>query len=536
MSKKCQPILLAVLLMSLPFVIVASKPQPAGTKTNPAEVKTRDLRAGGNEKMRYLLMGPKAKAPAEGYALLVVMPGGGGGADFQPFVKGILEEALPDQYLVAELVAVKWTPKQQSVWPTAMTSGEGQKFTTEEFVEAVVKDVSAKEKVDRRKVFTLSWSSSGPAAYAISLQEKTSVTGSFIAMSVFKPNYLPALPAAKGRAYYIYHSPQDKTCPFRMAENARDALTEAGARVKFVTYNGGHGWSSGDPFGDIRAGVDWLDKQAAADTGSIARAAADAGKQPLTSAQAEDNAQAGIEDWLRRGEEYARSEDRMRASMPQYESVRERVRAKAIDMLKGVKPGDTDGVLALADTELQQFWDRGGLVSKDAYEYGYLARAILEAAREKDGENFMLMLRLGESIGAMSRWRHKELIRDAGPLLEKMKEQVMSGKVRPSPDAMSAMYDWTVCNFKSGKNASDAGPVLQWLVDNAQRGGWPKVKTYFEAGLENAKKNEGFVTNLWTPTGAYNDDRLAAETISLWGLQSLRPAKKYAQYMLPAWK
>ena len=74
------------------------------------------------------------------------------------------------------------------------------KFTTEEFVEAVVTDVKKKVKVDPDYVFTLTWSSSGPAAYAISLQEKTQVTGSYVAMSVFVPNKLPALSKAKGRA------------------------------------------------------------------------------------------------------------------------------------------------------------------------------------------------------------------------------------------------------------------------------------------------------------------------------------------------
>ena len=106
MTKKHQSIFLAILLLSLPFVIVASNPQQAGTKTGSTKVKMQDLRAGGNENMRYFLMGPKAKAPASGYALLVVMPGGGGGADFQGFVENILTEALPDQYLVAQLVAV----------------------------------------------------------------------------------------------------------------------------------------------------------------------------------------------------------------------------------------------------------------------------------------------------------------------------------------------------------------------------------------------------------------------------------------------
>lgn len=86
--------------------------------------------------------------------------------------------------------------------------------------------------INPKHVFTLSWSSSGPAAYAASLQEKSSVTGSFIAMSVFKPLQLPPLNRAKGHAYYLLHSPDDTVCPFWMAEEAVEALGQAGATTK----------------------------------------------------------------------------------------------------------------------------------------------------------------------------------------------------------------------------------------------------------------------------------------------------------------
>jgi len=75
-------------------------------------------------------------------------------------------------------------------------------FTTEEFLTAVVKDMGARHRLDPKRIFTLSWSSSGPACYAASLTEGTPVTGSLIAMSEFKPDLLPDLAAAKARAYY----------------------------------------------------------------------------------------------------------------------------------------------------------------------------------------------------------------------------------------------------------------------------------------------------------------------------------------------
>ena len=93
--------------------------------------------------------------------------------------------------MLAQPVAVKWNERQQIVWPTGKNRVEGMKFSTEEFVDAVIKDVAGKHELDPERIFTLSWSSSGPAAYAVSLTSKR-VTGSFIAMSVFKSDFLAA--------------------------------------------------------------------------------------------------------------------------------------------------------------------------------------------------------------------------------------------------------------------------------------------------------------------------------------------------------
>jgi RNA polymerase sigma factor (sigma-70 family) len=227
-----------------------------------ADIASQELQAAGDGNKRYFLIGPKKNAePApEGYGLLVIMPGGDGSADFHPFVKRIYKYALSDRYLAAQPIAINWTPNQEIVWPTKTNPVAKMKFSTEEFVEAVIADVAKKHKLDRTRVFTLSWSSSGPAAYATSLQNKRSVTGSFIAMSVFNPKFLPPLKEAKGHAYYLYHSSEDRVCPYRMAEQAQNSLAENGAKVRLETYKGGHGWR-GNVYSDIRRGVEWLEKK-----------------------------------------------------------------------------------------------------------------------------------------------------------------------------------------------------------------------------------------------------------------------------------
>ena len=226
-----------------------------------ADIPSKKLQAGGDSNKTYFLIGPRTgeKPPDEGYKLLIVLPGGDGSEAFHPFVKRIYKHALPEGYLVVQLVAVKWTPEQQIVWPHKKNTVPEMKFSTEEFVEAVVADVREKHKVTEKHVFTLSWSSGGPAAYAISLQQKKTVTGSYIAMSVFNKT-LSALSAhAKGHAYYIEHSPDDKVCPFWMANWAKRELTQAGAKVNLSTYKGGHGWK-GNVYERIRKAIKWLEE------------------------------------------------------------------------------------------------------------------------------------------------------------------------------------------------------------------------------------------------------------------------------------
>ncbi len=224
-----------------------------------ADVPAQDLTVDGNDKMRYFLIGAGegAKPPEGGYKLVVVMPGGDGGEDFHPFVRRLYKHAMSNEFLVAQPVAFQWLPSQTTVWPTRVNATAGQKFTTEEFVEAVIEDVKRCHSVDQRYVFTLSWSSSGPAAYAISLQEETAVKGSYVAMSVFRREWLPPLDAAKDRLYLLDHSPEDTLCPFSHAKQAEQDLTKAGATVRLSTYPGGHGWR-GDVYARVRNGIAWL--------------------------------------------------------------------------------------------------------------------------------------------------------------------------------------------------------------------------------------------------------------------------------------
>ncbi len=231
---------------------------PVGAEAPPSPEATR---IDDDEQRQYFLHGPAGEAPADGFKLLLVLPGGDGSAEFRPFVQSIARHAAPPGYLVAQLVAPRWgDDADRIVWPTRKARVHGMKFTTEEFIAAVVADVAARHPIDRRKVFALGWSSGGPPCYSASLTPKTPLAGCMVAMSVFKPKVLPALRGAVGKAYYVLHSPQD-FIPMRFAEDAVRRLAKAGAETVLVEYEGGHGWH-GDPHAQIRAGLEWLETAA----------------------------------------------------------------------------------------------------------------------------------------------------------------------------------------------------------------------------------------------------------------------------------
>lgn len=233
----------------------------ASAQDDMADVPSQDLTLEANPKQRYSLIGPDAgaEAPAQGYSLLLVLPGGDGSAEFNPFIRRIYRNALPEKkYLIAQLVAVESKNPRQIVWPTARSKDPKQAFSTESFIINVIKEIKAKHAINDAEIFTLSWSSGGPAAYAMSMMKDTPIRGSLIAMSVFHPAQLN-LPAAKGQKYFLLQSPQDQVTKYLHATNAKKALEKAGATVTLKDYEGGHGWH-GDPFGNIREGIEWLER------------------------------------------------------------------------------------------------------------------------------------------------------------------------------------------------------------------------------------------------------------------------------------
>lgn len=228
-----------------------------------ADVPIQDLTIEGEPKQRYFLIGlpENHPVPDDGYKLLLVMPGGDGSAEFSPFVKRIYKNAIGEGWLVAQLVAPMWDNKQANlvVWPTSVLPYKNAKFTTEEFLASVIKDIQARTTINDRHEYLFTWSSGGPAAYAATLHTDSPFDGAFIAMSV-SPLQKLDLKKAEGKRFYLLQSPDDQITKYRFAEAAEKALTNAKAKVKLESYEGGHGWR-GPIYPMISEGVSWISSE-----------------------------------------------------------------------------------------------------------------------------------------------------------------------------------------------------------------------------------------------------------------------------------
>lgn len=236
-------------------------PCAAWAQSDVADVQSQRKAVGGDDRQSYFLINahPDAPTPKGGYGLIVVLPGGSGSAEFHPFVKRIAKHAAPKDCLVVQLVAHKWTEDQRIVWPTYRNKVEGQEFTTERFALAAIDEVRTDHEINPKRIYAMGWSSSGMPVYSMVMKHDSVIVGGYIAQSVFKRELLPPMRQAKGRAFYIEHSREDRVCPYAMAELARDKLKEAGAEVRFATYPGGHGWR-GDVYGRMRKAFAWLEQ------------------------------------------------------------------------------------------------------------------------------------------------------------------------------------------------------------------------------------------------------------------------------------
>jgi hypothetical protein len=241
-------------------------------------------------------------------------------------------------------------------------------------------------------------------------------------------------------------------------------------------------------------------------------------------------------------------EDSVYARVPRYAEVESQYRtlAEATYRSRGLTPVDVTAVRDFARAELDVFWDKGSLSSPEGYGHAYLARAVLEIAVEKNPEDFWLLSDLKEAISSASPFWfadkrpsfNPQAYEELWPIVDKQKKLVDAGKVPLSPQAMLAMYDWVSLVGPATGNPKAAVDGWQWLVDNADTGGWGKMKELFGRGLSVAKEGSPFNTNLYAYPGDLVNGMLDTSEITKHArrLESLKGSRKYREKAVPVWE
>ena len=225
----------------------------------PSMKAEKRLIAGNDKQLVYLLRHASQSGPAKGLGL--ILPGGPGSAEFLPFCANVLaQRAFPEDWLVVELVAPQWRPPSDNVtiWPSKIFPDAKAKFTTEEFIGSVLKEILGREVSKDAPVVALGWSSSGHAIYS-GLMKFPEIRGAMMNGARCQEAWFRPRTAIKGKAVFFYHSPEDTVCPILDAEQGMTFLPKAGAHAKLVKYSGGHGWPPGtDHTAALRDGLAWV--------------------------------------------------------------------------------------------------------------------------------------------------------------------------------------------------------------------------------------------------------------------------------------
>lgn len=242
---------------------------------------------------------------------------------------------------------------------------------------------------------------------------------------------------------------------------------------------------------------------------------------------------------------YWQIEDQALRRIPKFDDVREVARKTASEAVAAESIGwqQTDKILELAQARLDAFWDAGSLASPEAYEHGYVARAILEIALEHNPENFRLLDLLRESINSTmpvrfaDYKRNHDAIEALWTIVEQQRALIDSGKVPPSPMAFDAIYDWIQLVVLRSGSPQDSVPGWKWLLENAEAGGWGSISDVCRRGLEAARQGRKYsaMIYIYPQTDAQPDEVIRVKAMHGRRLASLKGSRHRRAVLTPIW-
>ncbi len=164
-----------------------------------------------------------------------------------------------------------------------------------------------------------------------------------------------------------------------------------------------------------------------------------------------------------------------------------------------------------------KFWKEGGCLSETSYRDAYLARAILEYAHQRNPRNQMIIDELVETIQSATIMRRIDS--DAGvagdeyldAILNLRLEQFglikaqMEGGYLPAWEDFVRATDLAIL-FGESENFDAARDVVEWLIQQADTGGWTTYLKPLERMQHNLSQRTSCMFSIYTPlTSGFSD-------------------------------
>ncbi len=206
--------------------------------------------------------------------------------------------------------------------------------------------------------------------------------------------------------------------------------------------------------------------------------------------------------------EILRAQDEIVGTWPDYSDVREPLHKELSEKLDLSDLSDRQ-LLATAIALREQFWEAGGCLSKTSYPFGYAARILLESAHNKNPEDMTVTDELVETIQSVElAYKYGanvgETIRNIAlrdNLMElrsaqfgQIKRELEKGR-SPVWEDFVRVNDLAVLLSRAGDFES-AQAVTEWLIKEAERGGWSAYLAPLEGMLRNFNEGKGFGYNI----------------------------------------
>jgi len=204
-----------------------------------------------------------------------------------------------------------------------------------------------------------------------------------------------------------------------------------------------------------------------------------------------------------------KTQDDFIRSWPAYAQVREQLYKELLEKLD-IENLSTEELVATGLALREKFWQRGGCLSKVSYSFGYAARILLEMAHYKEPENMNITDELVESILSVELgWRYSEdseekirniHYREALPelrsaQLEQIKKEIEQGRT-PGWKDFVRVNDLAIL-LGTAKDYKCALEVVDWLILEAERGGWTAYLSPLKRMQKRYSDGEKFYYNIY---------------------------------------